>query len=93
MLVSTTNAAAVALDATLKTAEAGKVPARDLVQPRQTAKDAAATLQKARASIKAGAYLAAIESVKGLEPQIRAQIRTLESLPPARGPRRADRSR
>jgi hypothetical protein len=93
MLVSTTNAAVIALDARLKAAEAAKVPARDLVQPRQTAKDAAATLQKARASIKAGAYLAAIESVKGLEPQIRTQIQALETLPPARGPRRVARSR
>ena len=93
MAVSTTNAAAVALDARLKAAEAAKVPARDLVQPRQTAKDAAATLQKARASLKAGAYLAAIESVKGLEPQIRTQIRVLETIPPARGPRRVVRTR
>ena len=93
MAVSTTNAAAVALDARLKAAEAAKVPARDLVQPRQTAKDAAATLQKARASLKAGAYLAAIESVKSLEPQIRTQIRALETIPPARGPRRVVRTR
>jgi hypothetical protein len=93
MAVSTTNAAAVALDARLKAAEAAKVPARDLVQPRQTAKDAAATLQKARASLKTGAYLAAIESVKGLEPQIRTQIRALETIPPARGPRRVVRTR
>jgi hypothetical protein len=93
MAVSTTNAAAVALDVRLKAAEAAKVPARDLVQPRQTAQDAAATLQKARASLKAGAYLAAIESVKGLDAQIRTQIHALETVPAARGPRRVPRTR
>jgi hypothetical protein len=93
MVVSTTNAAALALDDRLKAAEAAHVPAKDLVQPRQTARNAAATLQKARASLKAGAYLAALASVKGLEAQIHSQIRALETAPAARLPRRVARTR
>ena len=46
---SAVNAAAIALDARLKAAEAARVPARALIEPRRTAKDAAASLQKARA--------------------------------------------
>jgi hypothetical protein len=93
MLVSTANAAAIVLDSKLKGADAAHVPARDLLEPRRTAKDAAATLQKARAALKAGAYLDVMASVKGLEPQIQKQIRAVDAIPPPRGPRRAARTR
>jgi hypothetical protein len=91
-VVSTANAAALALDASLKAAEAARVPAKDLSEPRRAARDAAATLQKARAALKSGAYLEAIAAVKGLEAQIHAQIRTIETLPAPRNPRRNVRS-
>lgn len=93
MIVSATSTAALNLNARLKTAEAARIPARELATPRQTAKDAAATLQKARAALKAGAYTDAIEGVKGLEARIREQIQAVETLPPARAPRRAARTR
>lgn len=93
MFVSTTNAAALALDAKVKGAEAAHLPPRDLAEPRRTARDAAASLQKARADLKTGAYLDAIASVKGLEPRIRRQIQLIDAIPPARTPRRAARAR
>jgi hypothetical protein len=88
MIVSTTNAAALALDARLKAADAAHLQARDLAGPRRTAKDAAATLQKARADIKTGLYLDAIGSVKGLEAQIHSQIKAIDALPPPKPQRR-----
>jgi hypothetical protein len=89
LIVSTTNAAALALEAKLQAADAARVPARDLAGPRRTAKDASLTLQKARAALKSGAYLDAISGVKGLEPQIRAQIRAVDAIPPQRPVRKA----
>jgi hypothetical protein len=87
-VVNAANAAALALAARLKAAETARVPARDLVEARRTAADAAASLQKARAALKAGAYLDATATVKGLDEQIRTQIRAVEALPPPRAPRR-----
>jgi hypothetical protein len=87
-VVNAANAAALALAARLKAAETARVPPRDLVEARRTAADAAASLQKARAALKAGAYLDATATVKGLDEQIRTQIRAVEALPPARAPRR-----
>ena len=89
--VNTANAAALALDVRLKAADAARVPARMLAAPRTTAKEAAATLQKARASLAAGAYAEAIAGVKGLERAIRAQIETMEALPSSRTVRRTAR--
>ena len=91
MIVSTANAAALALDAKLKAADAAHVPARDLAEPRRISKDAAATLQKARANLKSGAYLDAIATVKGLEAQIHKQIQVVDAMPPPRAPRRTVR--
>jgi hypothetical protein len=93
LAVRAATSAATALESRLKTAEAAHVPARALTEPRQTAKDAAATLQKARADLSTGAYLDAIESVKGLDAQIRAQIEAIDAMPPPRAPRRTGRSR
>jgi hypothetical protein len=87
-VVNAANAAALALAARLKAAETARVPPRDLVEARRTAADAAASLQKARAALKAGAYLDATATVKGLDEQIRTQIRAVEALPPPRAPRR-----
>jgi hypothetical protein len=87
-VVNAANAAALALAARLKAAETARVPPRDLVEARRTAADAAASLQKARAALKAGAYLDATAGVKGLDERIRTQIRALEALPPPRAPRR-----
>jgi hypothetical protein len=92
-IVSATGTAALTLNIRLKAAAAARLPARDLATPRETAKAADATLQKARAALKAGAYLDAIESVKGLDVRIRTQIQAIEAIPPARAPRRAGRGR
>lgn len=93
VIVSTANAAVLALEARIKTAEAARVPARALTRPRRTAKDAAATLQKARAALKAGAYGDAIASVKGLDAEIRTQIQAIDAIPQPRAPRRPGRGR
>ncbi|MEO8522748.1 MAG: hypothetical protein ABI603_15375 [Acidobacteriota bacterium] len=86
--VSTVNAAALGLDARLKAAEAARVPARALTGPKRSAKEAAATLQKARASIAAGTYLEAIAEVKGLDARIRAAIEEVGAAAAAHNPRR-----
>jgi hypothetical protein len=91
-VVSMTNAAALALDARIKTAEAAHLLPRDLAPAQRTAKDAAATLQKARTDLKAGAYLEAIARVNGLDAKIRAQIKEIDSIPPARAARPARRT-
>jgi len=93
MIVSTTSTAALTLNIRLKAAEAARLPARDLATPRATARDAATTLQKARAALKTGAYLDAMESVKGLDARIRTQIQAIEAIPTARASRRAGRGR
>ena len=93
LIVSTTNAAALALDARLQAADIGRVPPRDLIGPRRVAKDATVTLQKARAALKTGAYLDAISGVKGLEPQIRAQIQVIDAIPPQRAARKVPAKR
>lgn len=93
LAVSTANAAALALNARLKTAEAEHVAGKALAGPRRAAADAAATLQKARASLAAGNYLEAIAVVKGLEGRIRAAIGELDAAPAVRAPRRPGRSR
>jgi hypothetical protein len=91
-VVSTTNAAALALDARIRTAEAAHVLPRDLAPARRTASDAAATLQKARADLKAGAYLEAMARVNGLEAKIHAQMKEIEAIPPPRATRPARRT-
>jgi len=93
MIVSTANAAALALDAKLRAAEAAHVPARDLAESRRISKDAAVTLQKARANLKSGAYMDAIATVKGLEAQMHKQIEVVDAMPPPRAPRRTARTR
>jgi hypothetical protein len=90
--VSTTNAAALALDARIRSAEAAHVLPRDLAPARRTASDAAATLQKARADLKAGAYLEAMARVNGLEAKIHAQMKEIEAIPPPRATRPARRT-
>jgi hypothetical protein len=93
MIVSTANAAALALEAKLRAAEAAHVPARDLAESRRISKDAAVTLQKARANLKSGAYMDAIATVKGLEAQMHKQIEVVDAMPPPRAPRRTPRTR
>ena len=91
LAVSTTNAAALALDVRLKAAEAARVPARTLVAPRKVATEAAETLQKARAHLAAGAYTEAMSAVKELERAIRAEMETMDALPSSRTARRTPR--
>ncbi len=91
--VSAANAAALQLDSRITAAEAAHLSHRALGGPKRTAKDAAATLQKARASIAAGTYVEAIADVKGLEKRIRGAIAELDAAAPARTPRRPARGR
>jgi hypothetical protein len=91
--VNSSNAALQQLEARLRAAEAARVPARELAEPRKTAKDAVAVLQKARASLNVGNYAEATEVVKGLQQQIRMQIADVEQATAPRLPRRSPRRR
>lgn len=90
--VSTANAAVVALEGRIQAAEAARVPPSALAVPRRTAKEAVATLQKARESMSAGSYRETLESLKGLEARIRVQIDAVSAAPPGRPARRAPRA-
>jgi hypothetical protein len=91
--INAANVALQQLETHLKAAEAAHVPLRDVAQARRTAKDAAATLQKARALLSGGNYLEAVTSVNGLQAPIRAQIAAVEQATAARTNRRPPRKR
>jgi hypothetical protein len=74
----------------LKTAEAEKVPRRDLERARTAATMAETTLQDARAALKVSDYTRARQVVDGLPARITAQITALEAAE-ARKPTRAGR--
>jgi hypothetical protein len=75
--VNTVNAELPQLEAHLKTAEAARVPKRELAPAREVVADAAAALQKARTLLQAGNYAEAKATVKGFDEQIRTQIRAV----------------
>jgi hypothetical protein len=91
--INAVNVALQQLEMRLKAAEAAHVPPRDIAQARRTAKDAAATLQKARALLGEGNYLEAASSVKDLRAPIRTQIDAVEQATSARTARRPARRR
>jgi hypothetical protein len=93
MAVSSANAAALQLENRLDAADAARVPPRELLEPRRTAKDAVATLQKARASLAGARYDDASAAVKGLAEQIRGEIGVVEETIAARGGHRVPRKR
>jgi hypothetical protein len=71
--------------------DAARLPPRTLYEPRKTAKDLEATVQKARAAIGAGDYLAVPALVDGIPERIAAEIEKIDeaaSARPARPPRR-----
>jgi hypothetical protein len=81
------------LQTRLAAAEAAKVPARELLPARTTARDAEATLQKVRAMLSSGDYLAAGEALKGLTDTVNTQIRALDEAAAARAARPPRRRR
>jgi len=91
--ISAANVALQQLGTHLKAAEAARVLTRDVAQARRTAKDAAATLQKARTLLGGGNYLEAAASVKGLKAPIRTQIDAVGRATAARTARRPARRR
>jgi len=70
----------------LKAAEAARVPARALNEPRRALTGAEESVQKARAELEKGDYLGAIESAKTVTPRLQAIARNIEtaSAAPAR---------
>lgn len=89
--MAVTAAALQQLRTRLAQAEAAKVPARELVAPNKVATDGEATLQKVRAMLSVGDYLAASEALKGMTGAINEQILALdraEASRPARPVRR-----
>jgi hypothetical protein len=86
--VNSANVAVQQLAIHLEAAGAARLPARDLAPARRAAKDAAATLQKARALLAEGKYLEATASVKGLQASIHTQSAAVERATAARRPAR-----
>jgi hypothetical protein len=92
-IVNAVNAELPQLEAHLKTAEAARVPKRELAPARALVNDAGAALQKARTLLIAGNYAEATTAVKGFDEQIRAQIRTVGDATLARTAHRPIHSR
>jgi len=91
--INAANAALMQLEARIKTAEAARVPAREIAPARGTVQDATGTLQKARAALSAGDLPAARSTVEGLESQIRSEIRVVEAATTLRTVRRPVRKK
>jgi Domain of unknown function (DUF4398) len=91
--VNRANAALMQLEARVKSAEAARVPSRELVPARSAIKDAETTLQKARTLLAAENYPAVAEAVSGLDEQIRSEIRVVEAAITLRTVRRPARKR
>jgi small-conductance mechanosensitive channel len=91
--INAANAALMQLEARIKTAEAGRVPPREIAPARTTVKDAAAALQKARAALSAEDLTGARTAVEGLEEEIRSEIRVVEAATTLRTARRPVRKR
>ena len=81
------------MDERLKVAEANKISAKDLEQPRRLRADADRALQEARAAVASGDYIAAVGAVKGKPERITAEIRTLSDVMDARANRGVRRRR
>jgi hypothetical protein len=79
------------LQAKLRTAEAARLPSLEV--PRKLRADAQRSLQEARAAVKEGNYLQAIERIKGLPDRIAAQIKAIDEAMQARGARGGRRRR
>lgn len=75
--IQTSTTSLLQLRTALKVAEEKRAPAKALAAARQTASSAEATLQKARARMKAEQYLEARDALQGLATRISAQIRAL----------------
>lgn len=86
--INAANVALQQLEARLKAADTARVPPKEIAVGRRVAKDAAATLQKARAQFGGGNYAEAIASVKGVDAAIRAQIDAVDQATTARTKRR-----
>lgn len=87
------SAAVLRLDARIKAAETARVAAKDLARARRVAANAETVLQKARAELSVGSYLAAAEALTGADTGIPAQIRALDDAIAARSVRRPPRRR
>jgi hypothetical protein len=79
------------LQTKLRTAEAARVP--KLEAPRKLRADAQRSLQEARAAVKEGNYLTAMERIKGLPDRIAAQIKAIDEAMEGRGGRGGRRRR
>lgn len=77
----------------LAAADAARVPARDLTEPRATVSAVEASLQKARAAMEAGSYLEATALLNGVRATIGTQIAEVDRAINARTARPARRRR
>ncbi|MBA2257463.1 MAG: DUF4398 domain-containing protein [Acidobacteria bacterium] len=88
--INSLNAVLVRLQAVI-TAERSRLPKAPLDAATRTQRTAELALQKARAALSTGNYLEALQSVRGLEPPVTAQIQAVEAAAearPAKPPRR-----
>jgi hypothetical protein len=78
--IAATTAAVTQIRTRIKAAEAARMSKKDLARAKQAAATAEAAVQKARAAIKAGDYLAARDVVKDFPARITAELIALDSL-------------
>ncbi len=91
--INAANAALMQLQARIKTADQARVPAREITEARDTAKDATAALQKARTALSAEDLAGARSAIEGLEDEIRSEIRVVVAATTLRTTRRPARRR
>jgi Domain of unknown function (DUF4398) len=91
--INAANAALMQLEARIKTADDARVPARELAPARETVKEAAEALQKARAALSSEDLAGARSAVDGLHEEIRSEIRVVEAATTLRTVRRPGRKR
>ena len=91
--INAANAALMQLEARIKTADDARVPAREIAPARETVKEAAEALQKARRALSTGDLGAARSAVDGLPDEIRSEIRVVEAATTLRTARRPVRKR
>jgi hypothetical protein len=77
--IAAASAAVTQINSQLHAPETAKLPARDLAPARRAVADAESAVQKARAAIGSGDYLAAKESVKDIPARIRGEIVALDT--------------
>jgi hypothetical protein len=86
--INATHVALQQLEARIKDATAARAPAAALAHARRVGSDTSAVLQKARASLRGGSYLEAVEAVRNKPAEIASAMKNLGGAADARGAKR-----